>query len=323
VTIVLGRSAPPLAVLSLLASGCLSTPSPLAPSFHGTIGAPNHGVQTDAVELPAAGPGFVRYRPQGTHHFGRPRLVGALTRVARELATSDPGAPPLVIGDLSAKYGGKIDGHQSHRTGRDVDILYQYLTPSGARVSAPGFIRVEADGLARNPDDGHILRLDVEHEWRLVKALVTAPEIGVQFMFASRNVEALLIDYAMARGEPLELVLHAQSVMWQPGDSMPHDDHIHLRIACSVEETLAGCTGGGPYWDWLPALPAPVPLDDGKLALLIADDPPLSPLPFPTEDGVATAGLGMTPTALVSSGQSSAGAKSGLDKQRDPAHDGE
>jgi len=38
---------------------------------------------------------------------------------------------------------------------------------------------------------------------------------------------------------------------------------------------------------------------------------------------VAAAGLGITPAALLGSGQSSAGAKSGLDKQRDPAHDGE
>jgi penicillin-insensitive murein endopeptidase len=312
-----------LGVLAFGATGCLSTPSPLAPSFHGTVGAPNRGVQTDAVELPVSGPGFVRFRPQGDHHFGRPRLVGALTRVARELAESDPGAPPLVIGDLSAKSGGKIDGHQSHRTGRDVDILYQYLTPGGARVTAPGFIRVGPDGLARDPDDGHILRLDVEHEWRLVKALVTAPEIGVQFMFASRNVEALLIDYAVARGEPLEVVLHAQSVMWQPGDSMPHDDHIHLRIACSVEETLAGCTGGGPYWDWLPPLPSPVPLDDDRLALLIADDPPLSPLPFTSEGGAATAGLTTPPATLVTTNASSSGAKSQLDKQRDAAQDSE
>jgi penicillin-insensitive murein endopeptidase len=268
-----------LGSLSLaFATGCLSTPSPLAPSFRGTVGSPNLGVQTDGVELPLSGPGFVRYRPQGAHHFGRARLVAALTRIAAELQSADPGGPPLVIGDLSARSGGKIDGHQSHRTGRDVDLIYQYLTPRGARVPAPGFIHIDADGLARNPADGRILRFDVEQEWRLVKALVTAPEMGVQFMFASRNVEALLVDYALARGEPLELVLHAQSVMWQPVDSLPHDDHIHLRIACSVEETQAGCSGGGPYWEWLPALPTPLPLDDPRLALLASDEEPLPPI---------------------------------------------
>lgn len=303
-----------------LALGCLSTPSPLAPSFHGTVGAPNLGVQTDAVELPVSGPGFVRYRPLGAHHYGRPRLVAALTRIARELAAGDPLAPPLVIGDLSAKTGGKIDGHQSHRTGRDVDILYQYVTPAGARVAAPGFIRVEADGLARVPEDGHILRLDIEHEWRLVKSLVTAPEIGVQFLFASHNVEALLIDYALARGEPLDLVLHVQSVMWQPGDSLPHDDHIHLRIACSVEETLEGCTGGGPYWEWLPALPPPVAFDDAKLALLVADDPPLEPLPVPDAPPFTTPTV-PAPGADKASGF--VGAKSEPQKTRDPAETGQ
>ena len=155
------------------------------------------------------------------------------------------------------------------------------------------------------------------------RALVTAPEIGVQFMFASRNVEALLIDYAVARGEPLDIVLHAQSVMWQPGDSMPHDDHIHLRIACSVEETLAGCTGGGPYWDWLPPLPAPVALDDGKLALLIADDPPLLPLPVVAEGSGGTMELGAGTPAFTSTGASARGAKSELEKQREHADDGE
>ncbi len=304
-----------------LALGCLSTPSPLAPSFHGTVGAPNLGVQTDAVELPVAGPGFVRYRPLGAHHYGRPRLVAALTRIARELAAGDSLAPPLVIGDLSAKTGGKIDGHQSHRTGRDVDILYQYVTPAGARVAAPGFIRVEADGLARVPEDGHILRLDIEHEWRLVKALVTAPEIGVQFLFASHNVEALLIDYAMARGEPLELVLHVQSVMWQPGDSLPHDDHIHLRIACSVEETVEGCTGGGPYWEWLPPLPAPVAFDEGKLALLVADDPPLEPLPVPSDSAPFT--TPSTPALGAEAARGSVGAKSAAQKTREPAETSE
>src|SRR5689334_856322 len=165
------------AALAMTLAGCLSTPSPLAPSFGGTVGSPNLGVQTEALELPASGTGFVRYRPRGAHHFGRPRLVAALTRISAELAAGDPKAPPLVIGDLSARSGGKIDGHQSHRTGRDVDLLYQFLTPSGARVTAPGFIRIEADGLARVPDDGRVLRFDVEHEWRLVKALISAPEI--------------------------------------------------------------------------------------------------------------------------------------------------
>jgi penicillin-insensitive murein endopeptidase len=261
--------------VALAASGCISAPSPLTPGYSGTVGAPGSGVQTDGVELPVRGPGFVRFRPHGANHFGRPRLVGALTRIAAELAADSRDAPPLVIGDLSARYGGKIDGHQSHRTGRDVDILFHFVTPGGARVTAPGFVHVGDDGLARVHETGAVLRFDVEQQWRLVRALVDAPEIGVQFMFVSRTIEALLVEYALARGEPLERVLRAQSVMLEPGDSLSHDDHVHLRIACSPAEMEQGCVGGGPYWEWLPPVPAASPFDEPSLlAALAAEDAP-------------------------------------------------
>jgi penicillin-insensitive murein endopeptidase len=267
-----------LALCAVLATtGCISAPSPLTPGYSGAVGAPGAGVQTDGVELPPSGPGFVRFRPQGVNHFGRPRLVGALTRIAAELAAESRDAPPLVIGDLSARHGGKIDGHQSHRTGRDVDLLFHFVTPAGARVTAPGFVHVGDDGLARVHDTGDVLRFDVEHEWRVVRALVDAPELGVQFMFVSRTIEALLVDYALARGEPLERVLRAQSVMLEPGDSMSHDDHVHLRIACTVEEMSRGCVGGGPYWEWLPPVPQPAPLGERELLAAVAAEEPLAP----------------------------------------------
>jgi penicillin-insensitive murein endopeptidase len=202
--------------------------------------------------------------------------VSALQRIAAEVDTELPGSV-LVIGDLGARRGGQIPGHASHRSGRDVDLLFYALTPAGAPLTSPGFVRYEADGLAVVPDSGDYVRLDVAREWLLVKKLVTDPEIGVQFLFVSRPLEALISDYARARGEPLELVYHAQTVMLQPGDSLPHDDHLHLRIACSPEETQAGCSGGGPYWEWLPELPASQSASQALLAE-IAEDEPLEPL---------------------------------------------
>jgi penicillin-insensitive murein endopeptidase len=77
----------------------------------------------------------------------------------------------------------------------------------------------------------------------------------VQRLYASHELEALLIDYARARGEDAALVWHAEMVLAEPGDSAPHDDHFHLRVACTREQAIGGCDGGGPYWDWLPALP--------------------------------------------------------------------
>ena len=273
------------AVFSLALGGCFSAPTPLAPGLTGSVGMPNLGVQTGAVELPEQGKGFERYRPKGKNHWGRPRLVSAIERIAGEIDAELPGGV-LVIGDLGAHSGGQIPGHASHRTGRDVDLLFYALTPAGAPIPSPGFVRYEADGLAVVPEADDYVRLDVAREWLLVKKLVNDREIGVQFLFISRPLEALLMDYALARGEPLELLYRAQTVMLQPGDSLPHDDHLHLRIACSPDEIQSGCSGGGPYWEWLPALPPETPQLDAALLEQIADDEPLEPLePAPLASG--------------------------------------
>jgi penicillin-insensitive murein endopeptidase len=262
-----------LACAAFSCIGCFGTPTPLAPGVAGSVGAPHHGVLTDAIELPVEGVGFVRYRKNGTNHWGNPRLVRALERVAKTLHDEMPDGAPLVIGDLSAKVGGKIPHHQSHRTGRDVDLPWLVTTPGGAPMQNPGFVPVGPDGLAAVEGAGSYVRLDVPRQWRLVKDLITSPDIDVQWMFCSREVEALLIDYARALGEPMDLVWHAETVLMQPGDSLAHDDHIHMRIACTPEELVLGCEGGGPRWEWLP--PAPAAEDDDEALYDAAREDPL------------------------------------------------
>ena len=56
----------------------------------------------------------------------------------------------------------------------------------------------------------------------------------------------------------MDLIWRAENVLQEPAESLPHDDHLHLRIACSPEASAQGCEAGGPYWSWLPALPTQV-----------------------------------------------------------------
>lgn len=261
------------AALALFAVGCVGMPTPLAPGLEGSVGIPQSGVQTAPAELPARGKGFRRYRPKSPHYWGNPRLVGALTDVAAEVVDALPGGAPLLVGDISSRTGGKIPGHRSHRTGRDVDLLFYLTTPSGAPIRSPGFVSLDTDGLGKVHETDDWVRLDVERNWLLVKRLVEHPEIGVQWMFVSRGVEALLIDYAIARGDNPELVWHAETVLLQPADSTPHDDHFHVRIACTPQESVQGCEGGGPYWQWLPVLPSLPALDAEALSQIGRDDP--------------------------------------------------
>ena len=262
-----------IAGLCLFSGGCFNTPTPLAPALHGTVGVPNRGVLTEAEELPASGSGFVRYRPQSSHYFGRPRLVHALEGAAAQVAREYPGGAPLAIGDLSARTGGRIPGHDSHRSGRDVDLLFFVTTPAGVPVPSPGFVRFESDGLAALPDSKDYVRFDVDREWWLLRSLLTSPDIDVQFMFVCTELEALLIDHARALGERPELIWRAETVMLQPSDSLRHDDHVHLRIACAPEEGVTGCSGGGPRWEWLAPYPAPASLSAADWAEIGREDP--------------------------------------------------
>lgn len=270
-----------LGLVALCCAACVgSSPTPLAPALRGSIGVPHHGVITDAVELPRQGEGYRLLRNNGVR-WGTAGLVAAIQRAAADVARARPGGAPLFVGDLSARFGGAARGHRSHRTGRDADLLLYALTPDGRPVRSPGFVDFGPDGLARfgggdgarssSAVDEHV-RLDVERTWLLVKSLVRSPDAHVQWLFFARWLEALVIEYARARGEDPELIWYAESVLLQPGDSTAHADHLHLRVACAPDDFLTGCLGGGPYWPWLPAVPQLVPPPDSDLAAAILDD---------------------------------------------------
>jgi penicillin-insensitive murein endopeptidase len=256
------------ALLTLV--GCVGVPSPLAPGLSGSVGLPHHGVLAGGSKLPQSGPGFRRLRKDGVR-WAHSRLVEAVQRAAARVAELRPG-PKLVIGDLSAEGGGQIPRHRSHRSGRDADLLFYVMTPAGRSIDNSGFPRFGADLLAKTDRaEQRFVRLDVERNWLLVRELVSDPDARVQWLFVAHWIEALLIEHARALGEDDELVWRAEQVLRQPGDSFPHDDHLHLRIACSPEDEAAGCFENGPRWPWLER-PSAVQLSDAELLAALFDD---------------------------------------------------
>jgi len=239
-----------LAAFVVALAGC-STPSALAPGLVGSVGVPHSGFLTGAKELPAEGKGY-KWKSSADHHWGLPRLVGLIEEAAGNVDTARPGSKPLHVGDLSNKHGGQLmPKHRSHRTGRDVDLLFYVTTLEGVAVPNAGFVKIGPDGLGVS-EAGRFVRFDVDRMWLLVRSLVDSKQAHVQWIFVSRVLEALMVEHAIALGEPAQLIQKAQTVMQQPGDSLPHDDHIHVRIACEAEEFAHGCEGGGPAWAWLP-----------------------------------------------------------------------
>jgi penicillin-insensitive murein endopeptidase len=265
------RSISALVGVALAGAGC-SIPSSLAPTLGGSVGLPHSGFLTGAIELPREGAGY-RWKSSHDHHWGTPALVGLIEDAAGQLAGARPGSPPVFVGELSAEGGGALfPKHKSHRSGRDVDIMFMADTLEGAPYPHDGFTVFGADGLGVAAG-GRFVRFDVDREWQLIRGLVASDKAQVQWIFIARHLEAMLIEHAIARGEPPALIAKAEQVMQQPGDSLPHDDHIHVRIACGADDFARGCDGGGPRWAWL-APPTHVEPDEASLIESLVGDLP-------------------------------------------------
>jgi penicillin-insensitive murein endopeptidase len=249
--------------------GCAHAPSPLTPALRGSIGTPNSGVLREGQQLGRAASGL-RWLRDNDRHWALPRFAAAIERAAARVARERPGAR-LAVGDLSTPTGGgPLAPHFSHRSGMDADLLFYATTVEGAPVDSPGFVHFGADGLALDEAHGRWLRLDVEREWLLIRSLLEDPEARVQWVFVSDVVHALLIEWALARGDSPETIARADEVMHQPHPGGVHDDHVHVRVTCSPEEMVTGCEPVGPQRRWL-SYDLPPPEDrDLDLALALA-----------------------------------------------------
>lgn len=281
------------------AAGCARAPSPLTPAWHGAIGSPNRGVLVAGAQLPRDADGL-RWLRGNDRHWGLPRFTQAIARAAARVASEKPGGR-LTVGDLSTPTGGgPLSPHFSHRSGVDADLLFYVTTLGGAPVDSPGFIHVGADGLAEDEARSRFLRFDVEREWLLVEALLEDPEARIQWIFVSDVAQAMLLEWAMASGASPEIILRAQRVMAQPNPGGVHDDHIHVRTTCSLEERAEGCEPIGPVRPWLATdLPA-APETDRELALALfqpleAPPAPVPQLPTASQGAEAPAGAKSTP----------------------------
>jgi penicillin-insensitive murein endopeptidase len=227
-----------------------------------SVGWPAGGGLRRPLRIPSKGDGYVIAPPwrERQSNYGTDELVGALVRATRAVAWTSPGSV-AALGDLSRRAGGGSVEHKSHQSGRDVDIFYYATNSNGAPV-APGNAMIHYDRAGRaaswSPAQGRPapplpvpdLRFDVRRNWSLVRALLTDPEVEVQWIFAERNLAARLIQQGVSAGDDPALIAEAQVILRQPSDSEPHDDHMHVRIYCDPDDRGAGCIDRGPARWW-------------------------------------------------------------------------
>jgi penicillin-insensitive murein endopeptidase len=211
------------------------------------------------------GDGYVippRWRARGSC-FGTEELVLALVRAARAVSREAPGAQ-LGVADLSPRGGGPTLHHRSHENGRDVDLIYYAVDAAGRPLRpADAMIPYGDDGASRPYPAAAIAdgppaggweptprRFDVARNWVLVRALISDPQVEVQWIFMAEMLRAQLLAYAVDQGEPAELLERAAWVLHRPTDSQPHDDHMHVRVYCDAADRSFGCIDHGPVRWW-------------------------------------------------------------------------
>jgi hypothetical protein len=166
------------------------------------VGLPFHGRLVRGIQLPSAGVGFVswdavehRSPNRGWRRFSTDRMINFIERLGAEWQHVHPGAPRLLIGDLSRTHGGPFGagygglGHGSHQNGLDADVYYPRR--DGHERAVVNLSQID-----------HRLAQDLLD--RIVRR-------GVQYAFVGPHT-----GLSGPRGVVIRLV--------------HHDDHVHVRI---------------------------------------------------------------------------------------------
>jgi penicillin-insensitive murein endopeptidase len=217
-----------------------------------SVGLPFHGSLRNGVLLQPSD--TIRYTgeyaPTG-NFYGTEELVHVIERAAAQVARRLPGAR-LSVGELSARRGGPLAGHRSHRNGRDADIAFYMLDGASHPFDPFGFANFDGHGHGLPPNES--LVFDDARNWELVSRLVTDADARVQYIFVAQTLETRLLAAGRRRHAPARALSRAEQVMMQPTHGHPHRNHFHLRIYCPPADRPA-CEDREPFHAWYPGTP--------------------------------------------------------------------
>ena len=162
--------------------------------------------------------------------WGTPEMIQAVVTASEEMAWLMPSADPLIVGDISTRYGGYLHGHKSHRAGIDADI--GIFTVGGNQPQGGGFEIVTPQ------------TMDYETNWLFWRSLLETGLVD-RILLDQKLIDAMRehligtgeLSYEEAqsifppRGTPR---LWAMTGVFQhaPG----HANHIHLRVLCGNDQ---------------------------------------------------------------------------------------
>jgi len=189
------------------------------------FGGYNAGCFDDGSALPHTGTGYQVIRLSRQRFYGHPSLINYVRSLGQTVARQHLGV--LLIGDLAQAGGGRMpDGHRSHQTGLDADILFiqnpqaaqRSLTTAEREALAPVSLldaaHTQLDSARWQPRYGEILKLAASDQ--LVTRIFVNPLIK----------QKLCAEYG---GQDW-----LRKVRPWPG----HDGHFHVRLRCPPDNPI-------------------------------------------------------------------------------------
>jgi murein endopeptidase len=195
-----------------------------------SIGRPQTGYLVSGKHMPANPKLYYLRRPERA--WGTSYTVEHLVRAIRQVHRRFPRLPPLAIGDISGRHGGRISLHGSHRSGRDADIGFYFRKPPR------GYPKAFAVATADN--------LDFNATWALISTLCkTAADAsagGVERVYMTYGTQAIFYRLARQHHVPREQLEWFQYphgrradhgiIRHEPG----HEEHFHVRFHCAAND---------------------------------------------------------------------------------------
>ena len=178
----------------------------------------------DGVQLPDLPLFYSRIVPEAT--WGTQELVDLLVESTRHVRWLMPESSTIVIGDLSTRYGGFLQGHKSHRGGVDADV---------------GIFRKGAYQAPNHFDDLSPSEFDAEANWVLISTMLQTGKVDM--ILLDRSLIQTLRSYTLKAG--LLTVEEADRIFIPDGGSNSwgrsgvvrhapgHRSHLHVRVLCS------------------------------------------------------------------------------------------
>lgn len=209
--------------------GPLSSMSSVRPGAVG-VGPPNDGSLVNGVRIPE-GPGYRLRFPKSA--YGTTHAVTQFVRAMDRFSTQTDYPRRIAVGTMSRQRGGRVGSHESHQTGRDLDVRLP------RRADIPRWWGFKPS------------RIDWHTTWTLVRALA---ETDVEVIFVDYRMQRRLYKAAKASGaseeERARLIQYPRGsharlglVRHEPG----HDKHMHVRFGCGpCEVECVARTATGP-----------------------------------------------------------------------------